>query len=62
MLLRGMLPEISLDASEREICSQIRDTIMDSGTLSGCLVTDFEFLEATGKNLCVPVQQADFEW
>lgn len=62
VLLRGMLPEISIDASEREIRSQIRDTITDSSTLSGCLVNDFEFLEATGKSLCVPAQQADFEW
>ena len=41
----------------------LRDTIKNAEpSLSGCLLSDFEYLEATGKNLCVPAQQSDFEW
>ena len=49
-----MLLEISTDAKEHDIRVQIQDTILDSTTIQGCLATDFEFLEATGKNLCIP--------
>ena len=63
ILLRGMLPEIPVDASEREVRTYIRDTIKYAeDSLSGCLLSDFEYVEAHGKNLCVPAQQSDFEW
>ena len=58
-----MLPEIPVDASEREVHTYIRDTIKNAeDSLSGCLLSDFEYVEAHGKNLCVPAQQSDFEW
>ena len=61
--MRGILPEIPMDACDREIRTHIRDTIKNAEpSLSGCLLSDFEYLEATGKNLCVPAQQSDFEW
>lgn len=63
ILLRGMLPEISVSASEREVRSFIRDALKDSDdTLLGCSPDDFEYLEANGKNLSTPAHQSDFEW
>lgn len=63
ILMRGMLPEIEVSASESEVRLYIRDTIRDSDkTLAACLSTDFEFMEASGKCIFVPAHQADFEW
>lgn len=61
--MRGILPEIPMDACDREIRTHIRDTIKNAEpSLSGCLLSDFEYVEASGKNLCVPAQESDFEW
>jgi hypothetical protein len=63
VLLRGMLPEIGIDASEHEVRNFIRDTMKDSDkTLAMLLPTDFEFMEADGKALCTPAHQSGFEW
>ena len=63
ILLRGMLPDISTDSGESTIRSEISSTIKNADeSLSGCLDDDFEFLEATGKTLCVPAQLRGFEW
>ena len=53
--MRGMLPEIEMTASEQEVRGFISNTISFSPI-------DFEFMEASGKCLCVPAQQAKFEW
>ncbi len=61
--LRGMLPEMSKDSSERVVRAQIRDTLKNfDETYEKCLLSDFEFLEASGKKLCVPAQPPDFQW
>ena len=59
VVLRGLLPEISLDASEPEVRKVIRDTMRDSeNTLSMILPHDFEYMEATGKiSLCQPISR-----
>ena len=63
VLMRGMLPEIEMSAGEREVRGYICDTIKNSEkSLSSCGPSDFEYLEASGKCLCVPAQQASFSW
>lgn len=58
--MRGMLPEIEITASEQEVRGFISDTVKNyTKSLSA---SDFEFLEASGKCLCVPAQRASFEW
>ena len=60
ILMRGMLPEVSVNASENEMRHYIRDS--SEKVLGRLSINDFEFLEACGKRLCVPAHQADFEW
>ena len=63
VLIRGMLPEISIEADEMEVREIIISTIRDSEkTLVGFSGTNFEFLEANGKCLCVPAQHSNFQW
>ena len=63
VLMRGLLPEIAVSATEGEVRTFIRDTIRNSEkTLSACLSSDFEYMEASGKCVCTPAHQADFEW
>ena len=63
VLLRGMLPDISVDSGESTIRSAISSTIKNADeSLTGCLDDDFEFLEASGKTLCAPAQLRGFEW
>ena len=63
VFMRGMLPEISVDAEETTVRGFVRDTLKNSEkSLRACSAIDFEFLEATGKRLCVPAHQADFQW
>ena len=58
-----MLPDISTDASESTVRSKISSTIKNADeSLIACLDNDLEFLEATGKTLCVPAQPYGFEW
>lgn len=60
VLIRGMLPEIPVAASEQEVRVCICDTMKNSEESLSCC--HFEFMEASGKCLCVPAQQAGFEW
>lgn len=62
VFMRGLLPQISLGASEDEIREIIINTIRDSESkLSELSSRDFEFLEATGKCLEVPACQTSLE-
>ena len=63
VFLRGMLPEIGYEFNERQVRKCILDTINASEEVP--VITDlysFEFLEANGKRLCVPVQTPELEW
>ena len=63
VLARGMLPEIGVDESEEQIRKKIAETLRDSDDSLACILTDdFEFLEACGKNLCVPVRATGVDW
>lgn len=63
VLMRGMLPELSIEADEKELRQVIANTMCDSEkALNELSRNDFEFLEANGKRLCVPAHQLDFEW
>ena len=56
ILMRGMLPEIPLDAPEYDVRVEIL-SVMQSNVevdLSDCDKFDFEFLDANGKNVSVP--------
>ena len=53
VLLRGMLPEVAVDASEHEVRTHIRDTVKNAeNSFRACLLSDFEYTEAHGKT-CV---------
>lgn len=54
VLMRGMLPDISLTATENEVRSHICEVIHSDDSYFYCSNQDFEFLEATGKSICVP--------
>ena len=60
--LRGLLPEIDVQASELDVRAEIAGLIADSGEMAYCTRYSFEFIEANGKNLCVPAQPKFFEW
>ena len=60
--MRGMLPDISLTATEKEIRSHIREVIASDRSYICCTENDFEFLEANGRNVCVPAKPANFTW
>ena len=61
--LRGLLPEIDVQASELEVRSSIASVIVNFGEEMGaCTRHSFEFIEANGKSLCVPAKPRGFEW
>ena len=61
--MRGLLPEIELQASELEVRSEITSVISNFGEeMSSCSRYSFEFIEANGKNLYVPGNPRGFEW
>ena len=62
VLMRGMLPDISLTATEKEVCAHICEVIRSDDSYGYCTEKDFEFLEATGKSICVPAKPANFTW
>ena len=46
--MRGILPEILMDTCDHEIYTHIKDTIKNTEpSLSGCLLSDFEYLNNT---------------
>lgn len=63
VLLRGMLPEIEMTATEEEVRGSICDTIKNSEkSLVELVPSEFEFLGASGKCLCISAHQASFVW
>ncbi len=56
ILMRGMLPEIPIDAPEEDVRSNICDVIKNCSepNLSGCQPSDFEFIDMSGKHASVP--------
>ena len=62
VIIRGMLPDISLTATEEEVRSHIRNVIVSDKSYACCTEKDFEFLEANGRNVCVPAKPSDFTW
>ena len=56
IVMRGLLPDISVQASEEQVRKQIRDVIKSSSEhhASLCTEDDFEFIDMNGKNGSVP--------
>lgn len=55
--VRGLLPEIDLEASEQEVRDIIANVIANSDEeMRTCSRYSFEFIEACGKSLCVPAK------
>ena len=58
-MMRGLLPEISLDASEEKVRKDICDVINCSNDLVDapclCDIHDFEFIDMNGKHATVPI-------
>lgn len=56
VLMRGMLPDISIAATEeevrKEICTVIRNCVQSN--LAACQPNDFQFIDMSGKHACVP--------
>lgn len=62
IIIRGMLPEISVAAQEKEILAHVREVICSVKSYACCSENDFEFLEATGRCVCVPAKPSNFTW
>ena len=61
IFLRGMLPEFEYASDELYIRRSIVDMI--NGSVDAPIdLHDFEFLEAAGKQLCVPAKTDELEW
>lgn len=62
VVMRGMLGDISLDATEKEVRSHIREVIGSVESYACCSENDFEFLEANGRNIFVPARPSNLSW
>ena len=63
VVARGVLPEICVSASESDVRRCLTDAVSYSvPSLSSLAPSDFEFLEACGKCLCVPAHKPEFVW
>lgn len=62
VIMRGMLPDITLTATEKEVRSHIWDVIASDKAYTCCSEYDFEFLEASGRNICVPAKPPNLTW
>lgn len=60
--MRGMLADISVESDEQAVRNHIRDVIRSDDKYSLILSSDFEFLEANGKNIFVPAMPPGFVW
>ena len=60
VVLRGLLPEIDVEASELEVRSNMISNFSEE--MSSCSRYSFEFIEANGKSLCVPAKPSNFIW
>ena len=62
VVVRGMLPNISLTATEKEVRTHICEVISSDKMYACCGENDFEFLEANGRSVCVPAKLSSFTW
>ena len=63
VILRGLLPEIDVESNERDVRDAIVNVIVNSDQeMTACSRYSFEFIEASGKSLCVPAKPSSFEW
>ena len=63
MAVRGLLPDIDVCATEKEVRSDIASVIKTFDDMMACCTTfDFEFIAASGKSLCVPARKEGFKW
>lgn len=63
VVMRGILPEINVCAEEQTVRSIVAESIRHSDqSLSSLASTQFQFLEACGKCLCVPAYGPGFSW
>ena len=62
--MRGLLPQISIEASESEIHREICDVIRTCSflNLAECTPYDFEFIDMSGKQAIIPSCKIGFEW
>ena len=62
--LTGLLPSISLEASEKTVRNEICEVIQSScsSNLSSIEPQDFEFISMTGKHAAVPQCRNGFQW
>ena len=62
VVMRGMLADISVESDENTVRKHIRDVIRSDDKYSMILSSEFEFLEANGKNIFVPAMPPGFVW
>ena len=61
--LRGVLPEIYMEATELDVRRVIARVISNCGEeYAACSKYSFEFIEANGKHLYVPAKPLGFQW
>ena len=62
--MRGLLPDISVDASEEEVRKDVRDVIRSCSQydVSFCGLYDFEFIDMSGKHASVPNVKAGLKF
>ena len=64
IVMRGLLPSISIEASESEVRREISDVVRTCSfqDLMNCTVHDFEFIDMSGKQASIPRCKVGFEW
>ncbi len=62
IIVRGLLPPISLDANQDEIRQEVCAVINDNPSLSEVTPSDFEFVSVSGKQVSIPQCKKGFDW
>lgn len=63
VLMRGILPEIEVSAEESVVRNSVTEAIKHcERTLASLGPAGFEFLEASGKCLCIPAHNPGLKW
>ena len=60
--IRGLLPAISVEASESEVCAEIIEVMRACSDFNDVGSGDFEFINMCGKQASVPQCKETFEW
>ena len=60
--VRGLLPAIAVNASEGEIRQEICDVITSNTSLSEAMLSDFEFVNVSGKQASIPQCKKGFKF